>query len=564
MSSSPTEVSGQQVGDHRLKRHIGMVGLLFTAVGSIIGSGWLFGAMNAAEQAGPASIFSWIFGAIMIMFIALVYAELSCMFPVSGGVVRFPNFSFGRFASFTTGWITYFSVASVAAVEVEAALQYASNYVPWLQHIDPASGHPVLTTPGFLVAAAMLGLFNLINLFGVRWFARINNAAVWWKLAIIILVVVALLSGRFEPAHFTDHGGFAPLGWHGVFSAIATAGVVFSYFGFRQGTELAGETNNPQRNVPIALIGSIVICGVIYVALQIAFIGALPTVALSDGWANIGVNFTGGLEGKALAFGPLAVLAATMGMAWLALLLYIDAFISPADTGLIYTVLTTRISYGMARNGDAPQALAKVNKRGVPWVGLIVGWVIGCIFFLPFPGWASLVGFVTAATVLSFGTGPLVLMAMRRELSEVKRPFRLGGGWIIPYLAFFSSNMIIWWSGWDKVWKLMLLVLAGLILFAIYQIKAGKDARKMDLRAGAWQLPWLAGLTILSWLGTYPLLGEHAGNLGLLNMETGVIVIAIFSALIMWMAQTFRLPSEQVWENIHRETEEAGGTVETG
>ncbi|MDN5872779.1 MAG: APC family permease, partial [Sinobacteraceae bacterium] len=524
--------------DRRLKRHIGMVGLLFTAVGSIIGSGWLFGAMFAAEQAGPASVISWALGAVMILFIGLTYAELGTMFPVSGGVVRLPDYAFGSFASYTTGWITYFSVASVAAIEVEAALQYAANYVPWLQVLQ--NGVPVLTTPGFFVACALLGVFNLVNMLGVRWFARINNAAVWWKLGMILLVIVSFLLARFEADHFTSkaHGGFAPLGWHGVFSAIATAGIVFSFLGFRQGVELAGETDNPQRNVPIAVIGSVLLCGVIYVALEVAFIGALPDFALANGWSHIGTSISGGLGDRAMAFGPLAVLAGTLGMSWLALLLYADAFISPADTGLIYSTVTARMSYAMARNGNAPKWMGKVNRLGVPWTGLLLGFLVGIVFFLPFPGWQQLVGFVTSATVLSFGSGPLVLMALRRELPDYKRPFRLAGGWIVPYLAFLSSNLIVYWAGWDIIWKLMLLVLAGFVVLAIQKTRGAIAAPKLDFKAGFWVLPWLAGLTLISWLGRYPELDKHAGNLGWLNLDTGIIVIALFSIFIMWLAHT--------------------------
>ncbi len=86
-----------------LKRHIGVVGLLFASVGSIIGSGWLFGALNASKVAGPAAVISWALGAVMVLAIALVYAELGVMFPLSGGVIRYPHLAFGSFASYTTG-----------------------------------------------------------------------------------------------------------------------------------------------------------------------------------------------------------------------------------------------------------------------------------------------------------------------------------------------------------------------------------------------------------------------------------------------------------------------------
>ncbi|MGA9421136.1 MAG: APC family permease [Rhodanobacteraceae bacterium] len=538
------------IDDRRLKRHVGMVGLLFTAVGAVIGSGWLFGALNAAQQAGPASVLSWMIGAIMILFIGLSYAELGTMFPVSGGVVRFPHFAFGSFASYTSGWITWLAVSSTAPIEVEAALQYAANYVPWLQQMQ--DGTPVLTLPGYFVAAGLMLLFSLVNLIGIRWFARLNNALVWWKIAIICLVVVAFLTAEVHVEHFSQaaHGGFMPFGWHGVFSAIATAGIVFSYLGFRHGIELAGETDNPQRNVPIAILGSLGLCAVIYIALQIAFIGALPPEALANGWANIGATFSGGLDQKAIAFGPLATLATTLGMTWLAILLYIDAFISPADTGLIYSTVSTRISYAMGRNGNAPAALAKVNERGVPWVSVIVSFVVGLIFFLPFPGWQKFVGFVTSATVLSFGAGPLALVALRKELPDHVRPFRLPGGIVIPYLAFLSSNLIVFWSGWNIDWKLMLAVVLGFILLGVHETMQGKHTPRMDFRAGFWMLPWLGGLTLISWLGAYPEPSANAGNLGILKLGSAFVVIALFSALIMWLAYLWRLPTARVEEHL--------------
>jgi len=532
--------------DHRLRRDIGIVGLLFTAVGSIIGSGWLFGALTAAQIAGPASVIAWAIGGVMIILIGLCYAELGTMFPVSGGVVRFPHYSFGSFASYTLGWITWLACASVTSIEVEAALQYATNYVPWLQRLQ--DGVPVLTAGGFGVATALLALFSLVNVIGIRWFARLNNALVWWKLAIIAIVIVTFFASVFHGVNFSrpDAGGFMPYGWSGIFSSIATAGIVFSYLGFRQGVELAGETENPQRNVPIAIIGSVVITGVLYIALQAAFIGALPGTALRRGWAHIGTGFTAGLSGAAATYGPLAALAGIIGLTWLAILLYIDAFISPADTGLIYTTVTARISYAMGRNGNAPRSLATVSERGVPWVSVIVTFVVGLVFFLPFPGWQKLVGFVTSATVLSFGSGPLAVVALRRQLPRQPRPFRLPASLAIAYLAFLSSNLIVYWSGWDTDWKLFVAVLIGYVVLALHEAKYRAVTPPLEIRSGAWVVVWLAGLAVVSWAGSYPDASKHAGNLGLLGFGWAIIVLAVFSVVVLWMATALRLPTDRV------------------
>ncbi|HET8700955.1 MAG TPA: APC family permease, partial [Nitrococcus sp.] len=248
-------------------------------------------------------------------------------------------------------------------------------------------------------------------------------------------------------------------------------------------------------------------------------------------------------------------LAGFMGLTWLAVLLYIDAFVSPADTGLIFATVTTRISYAMGRNGNAPRSLAKVNERGVPWVSVILTFLAGTIFLLPFPGWQKLVGFVTSATVLSFGSGPLALLAMRRQLPRQARPFQLPAAGFLAYLAFLSSNLIVYWSGWTTIWKLMIAVMIGYIVLAAHESRYRTSTPRLEWRSGSWVIVWLAGLTMISWLGIYPDPSEHAGNLGMLGFGWSVIVLALFSGLIMWLAVSVRLPKEQVEEHL----QEPGG-----
>src|SRR5436305_2443849 len=191
--------------DSGLHRHIGRTGLLFAAVGSIIGSGWLFGALNASQLAGPAALLAWAIGGVMILLVGLTYAELGAMFPVSGGVVRFPHYAFGSFASFLMGWITWLAAASVAPIEVEAAIQYASNNIGGLAHASAASGgNPVLTFPlGYAVAVVLMAIFCVVNLIGIRAFTRANTPIVWWKIGVILLVVVAFLATEFREANFS-------------------------------------------------------------------------------------------------------------------------------------------------------------------------------------------------------------------------------------------------------------------------------------------------------------------------------------------------------------------------
>jgi amino acid transporter len=534
----------------KMRRDIGVVGLLFSSVGSIIGSGWLFGALTAAQLAGPAAIISWVIGAVMILLIALVYAELGTMFPLSGGVVRYPHIAFGSFASYTTGWILWVAVCTTAPIEVEGALQYATKYAPFTAEHTASNGETVhtLTGLGYLVAVFGMAFFVLVNYFGIRWFARVNNVAVWWKLAVITLVIVAFLVTEFHSSNFSSHG-FATDGAHGIFTAIATGGIVFSYLGFRQGIELAGETSNPKRNVPIAVVGSVLLTAVIYIALQVAFIAAVRPgdLASSKGWTSL--DFTND-------FGPLAAIASLIGLGWLATVLYVDAVVSPADTGLIYTTVTSRVSYAMGRNGNAPRPLAHTTRRGVPLVGLGVAFVVGLIVLLPFPSWQQLVGFVTSATVLSFGAGCMAMSALRRELPDAKRSFRVPFGDAIPFLAFYSSNLIVYWAGWDVDWKLFVGILLGFVLLAVYAAVGRGNLPAMDWRAGAtWTLPWLGGLALISYFGSYP--DPANGNRGDIGFGWAFLVVLALTAIVWAIAHFVRLPRNRVQEHIEQTLAEA-------
>jgi amino acid transporter len=351
----------------------------------------------------------------------------------------------------------------------------------------------------------------------------------------------------FHGSNFSSQGFFTH-GAEGVFTAVATSGIVFSFLGFRQAIELAGEGQNPKRNIPVAVVGSVVITGILYVLLQVAFIGAVSPSDIAQGWDKL--SFTND-------FGPLAAIATAIGLSWLAVLLYIDAVISPADTGLIYTTTSSRLSYAMARNGNAPAALARTTSRGVPFVSLLVAFFVGLIVFLPFPSWQQLVGFITSATVLSFGSGSLVLAALRRDRPRQPRPFRLPGGDIVPFLALYASNLIVYWAGWDTNWKLFVAIVLGFVVLAVFHLTSKQDMPAMQWRAGAWLVPWLGGLCLLSYLGSYPDKSEHKGNLAVLGFGWGFVVMLALTALVYWLALRLRLPSNEVDANVAEVLREA-------
>src|SRR5436309_6132138 len=211
---------------HKLRRDVGTVGLVLASLSSIIGAGWLFAALYASSLAGPAAIISWLIGGGAMMLLALAYAELGGMYPVAGGSARFPQYAFGSLIGFTSGWVTFLGAVTVAPIMVQATLLYASNYISSLMTIT--GGRPVLTAQGYVVAGTLLLLFCTINVTGVRWLAETNKLAVWWKLLIPAVTVVALVATSTHGKNFSGGGGFMPFGWKGVFVAMSSGGIVFA------------------------------------------------------------------------------------------------------------------------------------------------------------------------------------------------------------------------------------------------------------------------------------------------------------------------------------------------
>jgi amino acid transporter len=518
------------------RREVGFVALMFVSLGSIIGSGWLLGALTAATSAGGASVVSWALAGVIIVLLALVHSELGAAYPLAGGTARWPRLAFGSLGGFTAGWVAWLQAVTIAPIEVEAALSYLDH--KWHGLINEAGA---LTPTGLAVSIALMLLFTVINVLGVRWLAESNRIAVLWKIAVPVLTVVVLTVVSFQVSNFTAGGGFAPYGAHGVLAALPL-GVVFALQGFEQAAQMAGEARDPQRNVPRAVIGAVVVGTLLYLALEIAFIGALNPGNLAQGWANP--------VGKG-DFGPYATLATGLGLGWLAVILYIDAFISPAGTGLIYVGTSARLSYALGHSGYVPKSVSRISSRGVPYTSIILAFVIGLICFLPFPSWQSLVGLVTSATVIMYGFAPITLLALRKADPARSRPYRLPAAPILAPLAFIAANEIIYWTSWVTVEKLMLAIVAGYVLFAIaYVMGHPMERPPLDPRSLVWTVPWFAGLTVISYLGQY-------GGTRFIPEWIDLGVVAAFSLVICYIAVHFSLSSRRVAAAVATDEHEA-------
>ena len=523
---------------------MGFIGATWASETSIIGSGWLFGAWLAAAAAGTAALLGWVIGGVAVMILALVHAELGAMYPVAGGTARFPHFAFGSVAGISFGFFSYVQAVTVAPIECFAALQYISYY--WHGVFNANTG--VTTGYGILISILLMALFTVVNFLAMRLFARVNNAVTWWKVAIPVIAIIALLT-QFRGSNFGSHGGFMPYGIKSLFAAIPSAGIIFAYLGFEQADQLAGEIKNPQKNLPRAIITAILLGTVIYVMLQVVFIGALRPGDLTHGFAGLADN-------AHLQSGPLAFLAGAVALGWLATLLRVDAVISPSGTGLMYLTSGSRVGYGLARNRYFPQIFSRVDSRGVPWASLLFAFVLGLVFLLPFPSWKALVGLVTSASVLMYAGAPLSLGAFRRQVPEASRPYRLPVASFLSPIAFIVANMLIYWSGLEVIWKLGVVLVIG---YAVIGIAMAFDKQRppLDWRSASWLPAYLVGMGIISWLGQYS--GgavKPPVNTGTIPFWWDMLIVALFSLVIFYWAMATRLSKEEVLNLVGRQAAE--------
>ncbi|HEY1412645.1 MAG TPA: APC family permease [Rhodopila sp.] len=517
-----------------LRRDAGIIGLLFASTTSMIGSGWLFGALHASKIAGPLSIWSWVLGAVIIMMIALCFAELASLFPRSGALVHMSHASHGEGLGRVWGWMLFLSYIAVPPVEAESIVTYANNLYPGL-----VGNNGVLTASGFVACAVLVGILALLNLLAIRWLLAVNNTVTWWKIAVPLLTAIVLIvAGAHEVGPLWTGGtsvwtaastSYDP---NGVFIALPAAGIVFSFLGFRTAIDLGGESANPGRNIPLAVIGAVLLSAVVYILLQLGFLNSIKPQDVANGWDKL--NFPG-------VKGPFAGLAMVLGFGWLATLLYIDAAISPAGTGLIYVTAGSRILFANGEMKAGPRLLTKLNSGQIPWVSVTLMWIIWVIFLLPFPAWQKMVDYISDITALTYGLGPIVLLILRRDHPDLQRPFRLVAAGIVAPIAFICCDLIILWSGFVTVtWMFGIVVLIFVLYLAYFYLAAHEKNANFGWDHMWWLGAWFGGMWIISALG-----GHDLGGYGVLGFWPAVAVTAVWSLIVIELAKRSSLPAAE-------------------
>jgi amino acid transporter len=571
MATAAPAPGATPTGEYHLHRKVGLRALTMVSLGSIIGSGWLLGALHASEVAGAASSLSWLLGGLVLAVLALVHAELGSTYPVSGGTARFPYMVFGGLGGFTGGWMAFLQAVTIAPIEVEASAGYINAKWPslgWTYSKGLLGTEGALTPKGIGIGAVFMLVFTIFNIMGVKWLAETNAIATYWKILIPTITIFALLFTVFHSSNFKAGGGFMPFGVHGMFAALPL-GIIFALEGFEQAIQVGGETENPQRNIPRAVIGAMIIGTLIYLLLDVAFIGAINPANVAHGWSSP-------ITTSASA-GPYYALASSAGLGWLATLLIIDSVVSPAGTGLVYLGTSSRLSYGLGRNGYFPKVIAWIDRRGVPIWSILICFVIGMLTFLPFPSWGALVSLVTAATVLMYAFAPLALAGLRRSDPDRPRAYKLPAAKVLCPLSFIFANCIIYFAGWSNVFWLYVLIVVGFIIFGLYQAAIPAARRTViDWKASWWVFPWLVGLGIISWQGQYttefntvfgitlnPTLNIGGKHTTPVTEWYDLIIIAVFSLVIYYIAVWSAMSTEKIQAAVEEVEQEASIELES-
>lgn len=509
-----SETTIPPAGDGGFRRTLSRLDLTMIGFGSIFGSGWLFAAAHVSAIAGPASLLSWVIAGIAVLLLGLVYCELGAALPQAGGVVRYPEWSHGALPGFLMGLVTTIAFSSLIAIEIVAARQYAGAWIPGLTR--DAAGDPTLA--GWLLQLAVLAALMLVNRAGIAAFALVNTIVTSFKFCVPALVAILLLT-RLRPENFSIHG-FAPGGGSGIEAAISTGGIIFAYLGLTPIVSVAREVRDPQRAIPFALIASVLLSMLVYVLLQAAFLGSVPSGLIAQGWS--------GLDGRLVL--PFHDIAVALGLAWLGTLVVADAILSPGGTANVYMSATPRVLYAWAKGGTIPRRFAGVDRSsGVPRQALWLSFALAVFWTLPFPSWQALIGVVSSALMMSYALAPVSAAALRRTAPGLARPFRVRGFALVAPASFAIASLIVFWTGWPVLsWLLgaQLLACAG---FALLSRVRGQES---GLRRAAWLLAWLGGLLLLSGLGSI-------GGAGLVAHPLDDVLVAVFSlSIYLWGARS--------------------------
>lgn len=499
----------------KVSKKINLFQLVMLALGSLIGSGWLFGSWEASKLAGPAAILSWLIGGAIIGAIAYNYIEIGTMFPESGGMSKYAQYSHGSFLGFIASWANWVSLITIIPIEAVAAVQYMSSWPwAWAQWTHGLLNHDTISNSGLLVVFLIIIIFTLLNYWSVAILTHFTSLISIFKIGMPLLTIVLLTFSGFHPTNYgTSWHQFFPYGTAPVLTATSVAGIIFSFDAFQTAINMGSEIEHPKRNIGLGITLSLLISGVIYVLLQSTFITTMPAKALTQGWH--GLNFTS----------PFADLAILLGIHWLSVLLYMDAFVSPFGTGVSFVASTARALYAMAGNRHLPKVLGQLNlKYGTPRVAMVVSAGLSMVMVSLFRSWSLLATVLSTATLVAYLTGPVTAVSLRHIGADLIRPIRLKHLNFVAPISFILASLAIYWAMWPTTIQVIGIILLGLPIYFYYEWKMHFAETKRAFQASLWLIVYLIFIAGMSYIG-----GRQFNGLNWIHYPLDQLIIAVAS-----------------------------------
>ena len=472
MAGIPEDPVAEQ---HDLKRALGPVHLIALGIGAIIGAGiFVLTGHAAASYAGPGVVISFAIAGTGCLFAGLCYAEYAAMIPVAGSAYTYTYATMGRLLAWIIGWnlvLEYLAAGSTVAVGWSgyfSDLMAKQLGMPIPTQFDGApfkleGFHHLVATGAYfnLPAVALVALVTFVLIVGVNMSANFNNLMVAIKLTIVLVVIFVCFSYVVPANHVPfvpqNTGTFGQFGWTGVFRA--TGVIFFAYIGFDAVSVAAQEAKNPQRDVPIGILGSLLICTVLYMLMSWVLTGIAPYTTL-----NVAHPVSQAVE----------ALPAT---AWLAPFVNVGAVVGLASVVLVLLLGQSRIFYAMAKDGMIPQLFAEIHPRfKTPWRGSLITGAFCALGAGVLP--LDILGeLVSIGTLLAFVIVCVGVMILRVRRPNVKRPFRAPLIWIVGPLGIFMCLFMMAFLPIDTWIRLGVWTVIGLLIYLAYSIRHTKPPR---------------------------------------------------------------------------------------
>ncbi|HKW52691.1 MAG TPA: amino acid permease [Stellaceae bacterium] len=467
-----------------LRRHLGPWGLIALGIGMIVGAG-LFSltGIAAAENAGPAVTISFLVAALGCVFAGMCYSELATMIPRAGSAYTYAYATLGELIAWIIGWdlvLEYAVGASAVSVSwskyvlsllhdfgIDFPARFAIGPFETMKLADGSQIGGLVNLPAIFIIAVL----SLLLMRGIRESAAVNGVIVVIKLSIAVIFIVIgafyVKWANLTPYIPANDGSFGHYGWSGI---LRGAGVIFfAYIGFDAVSTAAQETKNPQRTMPIGILGSLVICTILYVAFAFVLTGMVKYTAMKGDAA------------------PVATAIALTPYPWLQALIKIGIICGFSSVILVALLGQSRVFFSMAEDGLLPRAFAAIHPTWqTPWRSNLVFMLFGSALagFVPI----SLLAHMTSiGTLLAFVIVCAGVMVLRRARPDLPRPYRTPLVPLVPLLGIAVCATMMYSLGPDNWWRLLVWLVIGLAIYFGYSRRHSR--RRQQASADATDFP---------------------------------------------------------------------------